>query len=59
MPSCDKLHGIALIRYLQDKIQQECGENGSVRCALESLEEAKVRIEELSAVQIERELFGA
>ena len=59
MPSCDKLHVIALIRYLQDKIRQECGENGTVRCALESLEEAKVRIEELTAEQVERELFGA
>ena len=58
MPSCDKLHVIALIRWLQEKILRECGREGSIECALESLEEAKARIEELTAEQIERELFG-
>ena len=59
MPSCDKLAVIALIRWLQDKIRHECPPSASIECALESLEEAKVTLEELSAGQIKRELFGA
>ena len=51
MPSCDKLVVIALIRWLQNKIRRECPPSAGIDCALESLEEAKITLEELGAIR--------
>jgi len=44
---------ILLLRYLQERIESEC----SNKCALKVIEEIKLRLEELSIEDIEKELF--
>lgn len=54
MVRCDKLFVIVFLRYIQNVISK-CK---TVQEALEEIEKVKVRIEELTADQIERELFS-
>ena len=49
---------IVLLRYVQDKILRKCGSDGTVDCALRVIEDIKLRIEELSLDEVERELFS-
>ena len=45
---------ILLLRYVQEKILERCGND---ECALKVIEEIKLRIEELSIEDVEKELF--
>ncbi len=59
MVKCERASLVLFITYLQNRIENECRDAKDVlRCVLRVLESVKVKLEELSIEDIEREIFS-